>query len=222
MAVLVTLQLPGEDTALERTFDELPDARYEMENTLTAGFPGFWVSGEERAALEGAFDVDPTVESYSLITAGDGRLLYDFEFGTSMYDVLLQLFRDRAAIFAMTGTGGTWTLRLRFPERSHLQQSHDQLKSEGVDVEVLKITRTTDTGNTRLELTEAQHRTLELAVERGYFEVPRRITMEELAAELGVSHQALSERLRRAYRTLAITTLSVYGSGADVETETAN
>nr|WP_222863711.1 helix-turn-helix domain-containing protein [Natronococcus pandeyae] len=47
------------------------------------------------------------------------------------------------------------------------------------------------------------------AVRHGYFEIPRRISLEELAAELGVTHQALSERLRRASDTLAAAELGV-------------
>jgi predicted DNA binding protein len=36
-----------------------------------------------------------------------------------------------------------------------------------------------------------------MAVERGYFDVPRKTTLEELADELDISRQALSEHVRR-------------------------
>jgi predicted DNA binding protein len=36
------------------------------------------------------------------------------------------------------------------------------------------------------------------AHERGYFEVPRRATLSDLAREFGVTEQAISQRLRRA------------------------
>ncbi len=46
------------------------------------------------------------------------------------------------------------------------------------------------------------------AKEMGYYDVPRGISLSELADELGVSHQALSERLRRGHGRLIDRTLS--------------
>lgn len=51
---------------------------------------------------------------------------------------------------------------------------------------------------TTVPLSDKQMETLQTALECGYFEVPRGITLKELAKELGCSHQATSERLRRA------------------------
>ncbi|MFC7142999.1 helix-turn-helix domain-containing protein [Halosimplex aquaticum] len=51
-------------------------------------------------------------------------------------------------------------------------------------------------------LTDEQFTTVKAALDRGYYKVPREATLEELANELDVSHQALSERLRRGHRTL--------------------
>jgi predicted DNA binding protein len=41
----------------------------------------------------------------------------------------------------------------------------------------------------------------------GYYEVPRRVELEDLAEVLGVSRQAVSERLRRATGALARATV---------------
>lgn len=45
-------------------------------------------------------------------------------------------------------------------------------------------------------LTDIQHETLVTALERGYYNTPRDVPMSELAAELGISQQVLSKRLR--------------------------
>jgi predicted DNA binding protein len=44
--------------------------------------------------------------------------------------------------------------------------------------------------------------TVKAAVESGYYGIPRDTTLEDLATDLNVSHQALSERLRRGHRAL--------------------
>lgn len=50
----------------------------------------------------------------------------------------------------------------------------------------------------RFGLTEKQVDTLVLALQHGYFDVPRDTQAQEVADELGISYQALSERLHRA------------------------
>jgi len=56
---------------------------------------------------------------------------------------------------------------------------------------------------TTAALTEPQQEAIAEAYRQGYYDVPREISLEELANELDISHQALSERLRRANRVLA-------------------
>lgn len=51
-------------------------------------------------------------------------------------------------------------------------------------------------------LSDKQLLVLEAAVRLGYFAVPRDCTLEDVAAACGISHQAASERLRRAQRTV--------------------
>jgi predicted DNA binding protein len=52
-------------------------------------------------------------------------------------------------------------------------------------------------------LRHEQRETLSLAVERGYFETPREVTLDELAEELDTPRSTVSYRLRRATAELA-------------------
>lgn len=52
------------------------------------------------------------------------------------------------------------------------------------------------------ELTEKQRETLNLAIEGGYYEQPSGLSLKELAADLDVSKQAVSQRLRAAEQAL--------------------
>jgi hypothetical protein len=73
----------------------------------------------------------------------------------------------------------------------------------------------------RYGLTDSQHRVLELASRRGYFEIPRDVTLKELADEVGVSHQALSEQLRRGIGALVEDTICI-GTFPEGEEATPN
>ena len=56
-------------------------------------------------------------------------------------------------------------------------------------------------------LTEAQRDALVLAVEGGYYSIPREMSTNDLGRALEISDQAVTERLRRAIATLTENTL---------------
>ncbi|HET7324691.1 MAG TPA: helix-turn-helix domain-containing protein, partial [Halococcus sp.] len=58
-----------------------------------------------------------------------------------------------------------------------------------------KVSRFNDSG---VRLTDRQHEVIEHALTAGYFEWPREITSDELAAELDISRATLLEHLRKA------------------------
>ncbi|MFP8951959.1 helix-turn-helix domain-containing protein [Natrialbaceae archaeon A-arb3/5] len=57
-------------------------------------------------------------------------------------------------------------------------------------------------------LTNPQHEALRTAYELGYFEIPRRTSLEEIAAELDIAASSVSERLRRAQTQLVQETVA--------------
>jgi predicted DNA binding protein len=59
-----------------------------------------------------------------------------------------------------------------------------------------------ETAYPRATLTDEQREVLQVAHDLGYFDVPRSATLADVAAELGISSQAASERLRRGHRQL--------------------
>ena len=65
-----------------------------------------------------------------------------------------------------------------------------------VKVEKISVLRTAS------ELTVAQERVLQMAYELGYFEIPKKITLDKLASRLEISKATLDVMLRRAQRKL--------------------
>lgn len=56
-------------------------------------------------------------------------------------------------------------------------------------------------------MTDPQRELVEYAYDEGYFNVPRAVTLAELGDRLGISDQAVNERLRRGLQTLIASTL---------------
>lgn len=52
------------------------------------------------------------------------------------------------------------------------------------------------------ELTEKQRQALELAIDEGYYEQPRAVSLDDMAGNLDISKQALSQRLNAAEQAL--------------------
>jgi predicted DNA binding protein len=87
--------------------------------------------------------------------------------------------------------------------------THDFCDEHGLNFEVSSIRELDSEPAGRYGLTTQQYEVLATAASQGYFEVPRAVTLEELAEEFDVSHQAVSERLRRAVNALVEDTLFV-------------
>lgn len=70
------------------------------------------------------------------------------------------------------------------------------------DVKILKPTKETKNLFAIPTLTEYELYVLRVAHEKGYFEWPRKVRLEDLAARLGVSKVTVAEHLRRALKKL--------------------
>ncbi len=98
----------------------------------------------------------------------------------------------------VTVEDGTATVSVTAP-RDRLRALRDQFEADGLATGVEAISPTTPDGSV---LTDHQRRVLERAVELGYYETPRRVTLSELAVDLGVAKSTLSETLHRAESNL--------------------
>jgi predicted DNA binding protein len=71
-----------------------------------------------------------------------------------------------------------------------------ELEQQGVAAEVLKIAQLEE----EQELTARQENILQIALEKGYYEFPKRITLRQLAKVLDISPATLTEILRRGQK----------------------
>jgi predicted DNA binding protein len=94
------------------------------------------------------------------------------------------------------------------PNHSSLSEVYECCEDHGISPIVDAIYDFEGDDGSEHGLTDSQYTSLIKAKEMGYYDVPRGISLSELADELGVSHQALSERLRRGQGRLIDRTLS--------------
>jgi len=124
-------------------------------------------------------------------------------------DPLFQLLHDHdGRVRCGRGTAESWTFEAHFPSHDAFAAFQSACTETEMGVEVERVYNPTRRGTGAwYGLTPRQRRTLELAVERGYYDIPRRCTTIELADELGISDQAVTERLRRGIVTFVTNAL---------------
>lgn len=213
MATIVIGSVPTEEFALAHTFEQLPDVTFESERIIESGddavMPLLWARGAEREPLEAAIDGDPTVNNVTMLADFGDELLYRMDWIDRVQLLLHMLTNSEATILDAHGRREGWRLRAMFPDRSHLSETHEFCRSHGMEFAIESIREMDGQASGRFGLTEDQYRALSTAVENGYYDIPQRQTLEELAEEFEISHQALSERLRRGTESLIEDTLLV-------------
>ncbi|MFC6903953.1 bacterio-opsin activator domain-containing protein [Halalkalicoccus tibetensis] len=220
MASIIEFRLPIEQFALAHTFDAVSDLRLEIERFAAqddgSAIPFAWVSAEGVGGFEDAVADDPSVESVSLLADGDGERLYRMNWTENVESVVRLLLAKDGAIMSASAEGDAWEFQMMCPEHYSLSEIYDLCEENGLSLTVDAIYELGGSEEAAHGLTDPQHTSLLAAKEMGYYDVPRSVSLSDLADELGVSHQALSERLRRGHGRLIDRTL---GSNGTVRTE---
>ena len=121
---------------------------------------------------------------------------------------------EDAAILAMSSADDRWSFRALFPDREAVSSTWDFCEQWDLGVTLGSVREMTQDRHSRFGLTAEQSEVLVTALDHGYFDVPRGANMDALAAEIGISRQAVSERLRRAHEELIQSTMAI-GHEAD-------
>lgn len=205
--------IPADEFALEETLTTLQGVEFECERVITSGdeavMPLLWVRGADENAVEQALENDPTVENVDLLSSFGDEQLYRMNWIKRVQLVLQILTNSEATIMDAHGTNEQWYLRVLYPTRDALSQTTEFGEEHGLTFTIETIRQMDGEPEGRYGLTSAQHEALAQAVESGYYEVPRENNLEEIAADLDISHQALSERMRRATQALIEDTILV-------------
>jgi DNA-binding transcriptional ArsR family regulator len=120
------------------------------------------------------------------------------------------IYRPDLLVDRMAGTSDGWSFRVRVADGEALRSLQADCRKRDTEMTVRRLDGSGDggdDGSDRYGVTERQREVVMAAVEAGYFELPRETTLDELASELGVSDQTVSEHLRRAQRNVLRHTL---------------
>lgn len=217
MASIAEFRLPTEEFCLAETVS-VTDASFELLQIVAYDsacvLPFVRATGDERTldGLDELLAADPTVETVERVAAMEDSRLYRVEWVDSIETTVHLLLEEGATILEAATVDEQWQLRSLFPDRDSLSRTYECCEERGLSVTVDRIYELTDVRHQQFGLTTQQHETMLAALEHGYYDVPREASLTDLAEELDVSHQALSERLRRGHGNLVKHALGANGS----------
>ncbi|MFB6079883.1 MAG: helix-turn-helix domain-containing protein [Haloferacaceae archaeon] len=201
------MSVPAREFTLGSALSSLGGLRVRLERVVPVGgevIPYVWVYDEHIGDVEAALRDETDVGSFAVVDSVHGESLIRVEWMDSFDGILSTIVETQAAILDGVGEADGWRFQLRFPDNDALAAFYRRCVDDEVPVDVESVHGWETSGgpDTTSDLTDLQHETLRVALERGYFDVPRKVTLTELAAEMDVSDTAVSQRLRRGIDTV--------------------
>jgi predicted DNA binding protein len=213
MASIAEFTLPAEEFALWETLECRPDLVCEVERVVahdtTHIIPFIWVSGGELDGLTQVLDEDPSVNAIELLSETDDERLYRLSWADEARVIGHMVSECNATVHQAIAADGQWTLRVLFPDRSSVSDVDEFASEYGLSLDLRQLYEVDSAERVRFGLTDGQQEALVQSYEQGYYEIPRDTDTNALAETFDISHQALSERLRRATGNLIENTLLV-------------
>jgi predicted DNA binding protein len=208
MATRITCHLSTDDFALDQTLNRIPGLSLTCERVAASGdevvtpLIRFRFQESDFSSLEAALADDPTVDECEVLARGTGEALCHVQWSSRVRLLVQMLTATDALVLSGAASQERWTFGLLFPTRDALSQLDRFCSEHNLSLDVSCVETWGGDGLNPAGMTDEQHEALTTAYELGYFKVPREIVLDDVATEIGISHQALSERLRRGHNTL--------------------
>lgn len=206
METVVDATIPTDQFVLEETIERVPDVEFESVrcaiHSSEGTMPFLWGTTSQPDELETALRNDSSTERVRCLSRNDGRDLYSVDW-TARAACLIDVFAETdGSVLDVRGTSDRWTLKILFPNRPTASETFQAWCDDDIDPSLSRISNLSCREGDNEGLSATQHSAIAQAFQTGYYDVPRGTTLEELAADFEVSHQALSERLRRGHSHL--------------------
>lgn len=210
MAFVSEVRLTHENLTLVPTMEAVPDAtiRYEYE-LREGGSTMYFVSvfGDGREAIEEAVEDDHTVGEWIRVAVFNDRTVYRVTCATDLALVPAHCAERGLFVLRIRSDDGGWLVRVHVKDRSLLTKFLQYYRDNDVTFRMDLLYESTAQDAEPYFLTKQQHEILSVAYYGGYFDVPRRLTQDDLAERLDVSTSAVSQRLRRAISAVLAVTI---------------
>lgn len=197
MTVIAEYRLPSDELAPGRAVPSGVTVELERVAEDASSVVGyFWFSGGDPDRVERTLAEDHAVREASVTDDAAGvdqcHGVCRLGEGSPLWAVL----DHGGEVLEATGDGDDWELMVSFPDAGRFSTFQGDTADDHVS-DLVSVYDPTEADTPDTDLTDRQRETLATAYREGYFSIPRKVTLGDLADRLDVSDQAISERLRR-------------------------
>lgn len=203
-ASTASFDLPAAAFALADLFERVPDARAELDPTIANPADHALVvvhADADERAVDAAIRSDTGVAAVERFGERADGWAYRITWEGRPHRLVRRLVAAGVTVLSARGRGGRWRLRVFAPDRAGIRRASDVFEALDCGADCRSVSRFASEP-ARSRLTDDQREALRAAFEAGYYDVPRNVTMGDVSERLDISHQALSERFRRAHGKL--------------------
>lgn len=225
MAIIVEFTIPADAFPFGRSVIGGSDVKVWLEQLvpLTGGrVPFLWARDGEFDEFERHLRDSAIVKTVEALTRIEDSVLYKVEWYESNETFMNGLMDAGGSI--MEGHGNVdWLFTVRFNNHDDLTQFHQFYQNEEFPVRIEQVSTMSNEPGQHYgwALTPTQREAVLLALENGYYAVPRETKLENIADELEITRQAASELVRRGHKSLIEGVLGISKSEQKVEREAA-
>jgi|AntDeeMetagen134_2_1112570.scaffolds.fasta_scaffold03948_4 predicted DNA binding protein len=215
MSVIGEIRVPSGDFELGQILTVEGGASIELESLVPiadTAVPLFWIYDRSRESFVESVQEHPAVNEIKPVDVFEDRTLFTLDWDVNQDHLFSGTREHDGQLLSAVGTPEEWEFEIRFPTYDALSSFTNHCEDAQISLEIVRVYNPTEPdAGPWYGLTDPQREAIELAVEMGYYDIPRRCTTKELADELGISDQAVTERLRRAIDSLVSYTLVPMG-----------
>ncbi|WP_256301828.1 helix-turn-helix domain-containing protein [Haloarchaeobius salinus] len=211
MAIEASFTVEHADFPLSAVFEQLTDVTIELDRIVPTGeavIPYFWISADDTDKLTTDLSADTGIDQVKVIDRLEKQMFIRIDWNLAHESILTAIVSTEITLLSGIGKEKQWTFEVRASEQQDLSDFQTYCQDHGIPNELTELHAISSLKSDReYDLTDGQRKALVLAYSNGYFDSPRDATQADLAAELGITRQAVSSRLQRGMRRLVASTL---------------
>jgi predicted DNA binding protein len=205
MSVVIEFTVPANSCALGRSLGGDPDALLELDRIVPTDesvMPFFWVWGRDEESFTEAARTEPAIDRIAVVDRVNGGALFAAEWNPDAAGTLRGIAETDGTLLDAHATNAEWRFEVRFADTADTSEFQRLCDRRGVPLSLVRVTTSPEPPDHHYGLTPEQREALVVAYGMGFFEEPRRATLEDVASEIGISARAVAGRLRRGQTTL--------------------
>jgi predicted DNA binding protein len=202
MSVILEFTVDNDQFRFGRMLSGPSDMSIELERIVPTGnavMPFLWADGDDHETFETEILASDHVDDLVALDQVDGGILYRIAWDSEARDIIRGVTEADGAVLEAFKKGDSWEFRIRFTDHDRLSQFYNYCMQQDIDITIDRtFTQTERTASVKqFGLSNEQREALVLALREGYFDTPSETSLSELAEQLEISQQAMSNRIRR-------------------------